>query len=138
MTSITFVQEEKEGLLKRLENLYVNLDTGMTQEKYLNICEQLGQEPNPDKMPPAWEDLPEIAQIAINTFNALGDRVYPEIGYVGKDYTNLPILLDIYGIEDTDYFIEILNWLDARAIKKSSDNLKKEYDKLKRKSSGTK
>lgn len=110
----------------------------MTQEKYLNICEQLGQEPNPDKMPPSWEDLPEIAQTAINTFNALGDRVYPEIGYVGKDYTNLPILIDIYGIEDTDYFIEILNWLDARAIKKSSDNLKKEYDKLKRKSSGTK
>lgn len=138
MTLITFVQEEKESLLKRLENLYVNLDTGMTQEKYLNICEQLGQEPNPDKMPPSWEDLPEIAQTAINTFNALGDRVYPEIGYVGKDYTNLPILIDIYGIEDTDYFIEILNWLDARAIKKSSDNLKKEYDKLKRKSSGTK
>jgi hypothetical protein len=138
LTSITFVQEEKEDLLKRLENLYVNLDTGMTQEKYLNICEQLGQEPNPDKMPPSWEDLPEIAQIAINTFNALGDRVYPEIGYIGKDYTNLPILLNIYGIEDTDYFIEILNWLDARAIKKSSDNLKKEYDKLKRKSSGTK
>jgi hypothetical protein len=138
LTLIIFVQEEKESLLKRLENLYVNLDTGMTQEKYLNICEQLGQEPNPDKMPPAWEDLPEIAQTAINTFNALGDRVYPEIGYVGKDYTNLPILIDIYGIEDTDYFIEILNWLDARAIKKSSDNLKKEYDKLKRKSSGTK
>jgi hypothetical protein len=138
LTLITFVQEEKESLLKRLENLYVNLDTGMTQEKYLNICEQLGQEPNPDKMPPSWEDLPEIAQTAINTFNALGDRVYPEIGYVGKDYTNLPILIDIYGIEDTDYFIEILNWLDARAIKKSSDNLKKEYDKLKRKSSGTK
>jgi hypothetical protein len=135
---ITFVQEEKEELLKRLENLYVNLDTGMTQEKYLNICEQIGQEPNPDKMPPSWEDLPEIAQIAINTFNALGDRVYPEIGYVGKDFTNLPILIDIHGIEDTDYFIEILNWLDARAIKKSSDNLKKEYDKLKRKSSGTK
>jgi hypothetical protein len=138
LTLIIFVQEEKESLLKRLENLYVNLDTGMTQEKYLNICEQLGQEPNPDKMPPAWEDLPEIAQTAINTFNALGDRVYPEIGYVGKDYTNLSILIDIYGIEDTDYFIEILNWLDARAIKKSSDNLKKEYDKLKRKSSGTK
>jgi hypothetical protein len=138
LTLITFVQEEKEELLKRLENLYVNLDTGMTQEKYLNICEQIGQEPNPDKMPPSWEDLPEIAQIAINTFNALGDRVYPEIGYVGKDFTNLPILIDIHGIEDTDYFIEILNWLDARAIKKSSDNLKKEYDKLKRKSSGTK
>lgn len=133
MTLITFVQEERDQLLTRLENLYTNLDTGMTQEKYLRICEQIKQEPDPNKMPPSWEDLPEIVQIAINTFNALGDRVYPEIGYVGKDYTNLSIFIDIYGIEDTDYFVEILNWLDARAIKKSSEKLKKEYDKLKRK-----
>lgn len=138
MTWITFVQEEREQLLKRIDALYTNLDTGMTQEKYLKICEQLKQEPDPDKMPPAWEDLPEIVQIAINTFNALGDRVYPEIGYVGKDYTNLPIFLDVYDIEDKDYFVEILNWLDARAIKKSSEKLKKEYEKLKRKSSGSK
>lgn len=110
----------------------------MTQEKYLKICEQLGQEPNIDKMPPDWNDLPEIVQVAINTFNSLGDRVFPEIGYVGKDFTNLPLFIDIYDVDDVDYFLEILNWLDARAIKKSSEKLKKEYDKLKRKSSGTK
>ena len=98
--------------------------------------EQLNQEPVDEEIPPDFEDLPDIVVLAINTFNSLGDRVYPEIGYVGKDYTNLPFFIDIYGIEDTEFFLEILSWLDSRAIKKSSEAMKKEYEKLKRKSSG--
>ena len=43
--------------------------------------------------------------------------------------------MDIQGIEkeQTDFFLEILEWLDARAIKKSAEQLKREYDKMKRK-----
>jgi len=63
----------------------------------------------------------------------LGDRVYPEIGYIGKDFTNLPIYLEVHGVEDKEFFLEILSWLDSRAIKKSAAQLKREYDKLKRK-----
>lgn len=100
------------------------------------MCEQLGKEPDPKEIPPDWEDFPELIQLAIHSFNILGDRVYPDIGYVGKDYTNLPHLLDIYDIEDKEYFLEILHWLDSRAIQQSSDKMKREYEKLKRKSSG--
>lgn len=130
------MQEEKEEALKRLEKLYSNLDTKMTRDKYLTMCEQLGREPNPDEIPPDWEDFPDIIQVGINIFNMLGDRVFPEIGYVGKDYTSLPQYIEIYDIEDTEYLMEILHWLDSRAIKQSSEQLKREYDKLKRKSSG--
>ena len=108
----------------------------MTRDKYLDMMEQLGKEPLEEEIPPDFDDLPEIVVQAVNTFNSLGDRVYPEIGYIGKDYINLPFFLDVYDIEDTEYFLEILSWLDSRAIKKSSDQLKKEYDKLKRNSSG--
>ena len=66
----------------------------------------------------------------------IGDRAYPEIGYVGKDYTNLSYYIDIYDVEDKEYFLEILAWLDARAIKKSSEMMKREYDKLKRQNRG--
>lgn len=97
------------------------------------MCEQLGKEPSPDEIPPDWEDFPEIVQVAINTFNMLGDRVFPEIGYIGKDYTNLSEFMEVYEIQDKEYFLDILNWLDSRAIKKSSEELKREYDKLKRK-----
>jgi len=105
----------------------------MTKDRYLTMCEQLNDEPDMDRMPPEIDDLPHIAQAVISTFNMLGDRVYPEIGYVGKDYTNLPLYLNLYNIDDEEFFLEILAWLDSRAIKKSSDHLKKEYDKLKRK-----
>tara|TARA_B110000211_G_scaffold38605_1_gene39339 strand:+ start:2139 stop:2480 length:342 start_codon:yes stop_codon:yes gene_type:complete len=113
--------------------MYKNLDTGMTRIKYLNMCEQLEKEPNDDEIPPDWEDFPQIMQEAINTFNSLGDRVVQDIGFMGKDYTNLPYFIDMYEITDTEFFLEILSWLDSRAIKKSSEDLKRMHDKLKRK-----
>lgn len=113
--------------------MFQNLDTGMTRNKYLNMCEQLGKEPSDKEIPPDWEDFPEIIKEAINTFNSLGDRIYPDIGYVGKDYTNLSHFLKVHEITDTEFFLEIISWLDSRAIKKSQEQMKREYDKLKRK-----
>jgi hypothetical protein len=129
---------QKEIVIQRLEKLHQNLDVGMTKEKYLEVCKQLNTEPSEDKCPPSWEDFPEIVIDALNTFNQLGDRVYPEIGYIGKDYTNLNLFIELYKIEDKEFFIQLLSWLDSRAIKKSSEHLKREYDKLKRTSSGKK
>ena len=98
--------------------------------------EKLGREPNIDKCPPGFDDFPEIIQVAINIFNQLGSRVYPEIGYVGKDYTNLPILLDIFGVDNVELVMETLSRLDEHAIKKSQEHIKREHEKLKRKNSG--
>jgi len=82
------------------------------------------------------DDFPEEVNIAMDIFNRMGDRVFPDIGYIGKDFTNLNLYLDIYGVEkqtEKDFILEIIEWLDARAIKKSSEQLKREYDKMKRK-----
>lgn len=116
--------------------MFTNLDTGMTRDRYLTMCEQLDKEPKAEEMPPDLVDFPPIVQYAIGTFNMLGDRVYPDIGYVGKDYTNLPVYIELYNIDDMEFFLEVLSWLDSRAIKKSSEHMKREYDKLKRKNSG--
>jgi len=105
----------------------------MTRAKYLTMCEQLDKEPSDKEIPPDWEDFPEIIKDAINSFNSLGDRVYPDIGFMGKDYTNLPHFIEAYSITDTEFFLEILSWLDSRAIKRSQDQLKREHEKLKRK-----
>ena len=102
------------------------------------MMEQLGKEPSDKEIPPDFEDLPEIFVQAVSTFNILGDRLVNDIGYIGKDYTNLPHLMEVYGIEDKEYFLEILSWLDSRAIKKSSEHMKQEHEKLKRKSRGSK
>ena len=77
--------------------------------------------------------MPDLAQDAVNTFNTLGDRIVVDIGYLGKDYSNLPILMQAYKIENPELFLEILHWLDSRAIKKSQEHMKRERDKLKNK-----
>jgi len=97
------------------------------------MCEQMGQEPVEDEIPPNWEDFPDIAIIALNVFSALGDRVYPDIGYMGKDFTNLSHYIDIYGVEDKELFLEILTLLESRAITQSQEQMKRERDKAKRK-----
>ena len=105
----------------------------MTRERYFKMCEQLDKEPVEDEIPPDWEDFPEIVVDAINTFQNLRDFIVADIGYLGKDFTNLPYYIEIYGIQDTELFLEILTTLESRAIDQSQKALKRERDKLKRK-----
>ena len=108
----------------------------MTKNKYLEMREQLGKEPDVEECPPGDEDLPDVIIDAINIFNMLGDRVYPEVGYVGKDYTNLPIMLEVFKIDNVELVVEALSRLDAHVISKSQERLKREYDKMKRNNRG--
>ena len=106
----------------------------MTPERYFEMQEQMGLEIIEDDIPPSLDDMPQIVIDAMEVFNYLGDRVYPDIGYIGKDYTILHTHMDVLGVpKDSEFFFQVLQWLDARAIKESSEKLKREYDKIKRK-----
>ena len=133
LIQITFVQSEINNLWDRLTSFFNTSDSKITVDKYFEICEQLGQEPDPKKIPVEWSDLPDIAREAINVFNTLGDRIVADIGYLGKDYSNLAVLIEAHEIEDTILFLEIIYWLDSRVIKQSSESMKRERDKLKKK-----
>ena len=104
----------------------------MTKDRYLEMMEQLGNEPIEKEVPPDYEDFPPIVIEAIETFNSLGDRVEGDIGYTGKDYTNLPYFFKIHSIEDEELFLTILLRLDANAIEQSSKRIKAEMEKAKR------
>lgn len=105
----------------------------MTRDGYLTMCEQMGQEPNPDKIPPDLDDFPLEIQKGIALFNQLGDRIYPEVGYVGKDYSGLQAYIDAYEIEDKALFIELLARLDQKLIESSQKEMKAQRDKMKKK-----
>lgn len=107
----------------------------MTKDQYLRMCEQTGEEINWEKCPPDWEDFPDIITDTINIFNSMGDRVYPDIGYVGKDFTNFEFLLKQYKINkhQIDFVLETILWLDSRTIEKSQKRMKAEYDRIKNK-----
>ena len=42
-------------------------------DQYLEICEQLGEEPDPQKMPLTESDFPTEVQVAFFMFNLLSD-----------------------------------------------------------------
>ena len=105
----------------------------MTKDKYLLVCEQMGTEPSEEKCPPDYGDFPLPLQQAIEVFNRLGDRVYPDIGYMGKDYTALPLHMKVIGVTEEDIFLEALVRLDAHMIKQSSEQLKRARDSAKKK-----
>ena len=101
----------------------------MTRDRYLKMCEQMGQEPLDDEIPPDLEDFPDIAVQALITFQSLGDRVYPDIGYMGKDFTTLPYYIDMHGnkkklIRDKSGNLDNLNNLLFSGIISIAYNLK--------------
>ena len=99
------------------------------------MCEQTGQEIDWEKCPPDIEDFPDPIITALNIFNSLGNRVYPDIGFVGKDYTNLSLLYSFYGVKkhEKEYIFELLLFIDNQTQEESRKRIKSEYDKLKRK-----
>ena len=97
----------------------------MSKEKYLSLCEQMDIEPKEDKCPPDIDDFPLPIQQAVMVFNRLGDRVFPDVGYLGKDYTSLPIHMRVVDVRDEELFLEALVHLDAHLIKKSGEQLRK-------------
>ena len=120
-------------LWARLEKWQNCQESKTTAETYLKICEQLDQEPDPDRMPPEVADFPDDVQYAMITYGKLGDRLVADVGYLGKDYTSLPIHMKILNIQNEDLFIETLLRLDERIIKTSAETMRREREKLKRK-----
>jgi hypothetical protein len=133
LTSTTFEQLERENLWKRLEQWQSNLQNKVTRESYLKLKEQLGEEPNPDEIPPEIDDFPEDVQKAVITFNKLGDRIVADIGYLGKDYASLPVHIEVCKPESKEIFLEALLRLDERLIKESAETMRQEREKLKKK-----
>jgi hypothetical protein len=126
----------KQKLKDKLDLFLDHDQIGMTKDQYLRMVEQTGEEIDWDRIPPDLEDFPESIYTALNIFNSMGSRVQADIGYIGKDFTNLNILYDFYYItekEEKDWIFELLLFLDERAIKESQKRMKSEIDRIKRK-----
>ena len=75
----------------------------MDREKYLRICEQLGQEPDPSKMPLDMSDFPEDVQVAFFMHDLLSDHWDGMSGYyLGKNWNQCEHLFNLYDIEPKD------------------------------------
>ena len=99
------------------------------------MVEQTGEEIDWKRCPDELGDFPDSVIDALNIFHSLGNKVYPEIGYIGKDYTNTDILFELYNIKkyQKDWIMELLLFLEGHTVDESQRKLKAEYDKVKRK-----
>ncbi len=90
----------------------------MDVEKYLRICEQLGQVPDPAKMPLESSAFPEEVQVAFFMFDLLSDRWDGMSGtYLGKDWSTCLQLFEVYEVEDTKNTIFFMKLYEAILMK---------------------
>ena len=98
------------------------------------MMEQTGEEIDWEKCPPDTEDFPDCVHDALSIYNSLGNRVFQDVGFVGKDFTNYKMLLELYGIEkyQIDWITQIMFFLENRDVIASQKAIKAAYDKMKR------
>ena len=76
----------------------------MTKEAYLEMCEALGSEPNPDEIPVEFADLPDLVQQTLEIYGFLPDRWEGmSATFLGKDYS---IAFDLFKTYEIDNYIE--------------------------------
>jgi hypothetical protein len=88
----------------------------MTKDAYFEMCEMLAQEPIDEEIPVELDDFPDGAQTCFLVYQFLKDN-WDTMGggYLGKDYSNVFVLLDLYGIPKVDFLVclEILQHMDS-------------------------
>ena len=86
----------------------------MTADQYLLMCEQMGWEPKEEDLPQDGSNLSLECQQALTVLNALPDIWDGMNGvWLGKDYSGLDTILDIYSIEDKRDVFELLKEAEA-------------------------
>lgn len=88
----------------------------MTKAMYIDVCESMGSEPLESEMPVELDDFPIEVQEAIEIYYKLKDDWDTMNGnYMGKDFSSLKDILDIYKVdlEDRRYLLEWFSTMDA-------------------------
>jgi hypothetical protein len=93
-------------------------------DKYLMICEQLGEEPDPERMPIEEYMFPTEVQLAFVIHALMPDRWDGMSGsYLGKDWSPLGALLDINEVDDKKQVTYFLKYIDVYYSEKINKDL---------------
>ena len=86
----------------------------MSIEQYFAMCDQMGWEPKEEEIPIDPSTLPIESQQALLLLNYLPDLWEGLKGtWLGKDYSGLLAIMDIYEIEDRKKVFERLKELES-------------------------
>jgi len=109
----------------------------MDIDKYLRICEELGEEPDPQKMPPDPSEFPEEVQVAFFISEMLEDNWEGMSGtYMGKLYHNLEYLFDLYEVENRKTVLFFIRMLEVTIVNYKAEESDRKRKAEERQSSG--
>ena len=78
------------------------------------MCEQLGREPDPEKMPLTDADFPVEVQVAFFIYSYMPDHWDGATGtYFGKDWSSLDAIFNIFEVEDKVFMLQLLKIIDV-------------------------
>ena len=128
--------EQIQGLFVR----YINQRNATIDiEKYYRICEQLGEEPDPEKMPLSHSEFPIEVQVAFFVFDLLSDVWEGMSGtYMGKDWGHCSQLFDLWEVDDQKTVMYFMKMYERQLVNYRADRAdeKRSADKRKAKASG--
>jgi len=97
----------------------------MTADQYIEMCEQMGWEIDEDQIPKDPSEMSLEAQQALVLLNSLPDNWEGMSGtWMGKDYSGLTAIMDIYEIDDRKTVFELLKVAETEMSKYYSDKAK--------------
>jgi hypothetical protein len=104
----------------------------MDTEQYLLMCEQMGWEPEANKIPKDPSEFSYEVQCALILFNALPDTWEGMSGnWMGKNYSGLMDIMDIYEMESRKEVFEYLKIAEVEAGKYYTQQRKQAESKAK-------
>jgi hypothetical protein len=78
------------------------------------MCEQLGREPDPEKMPLTDADFPVEVQVAFFIYSYMPDHWDGASGaYFGKDWSSLDAIFNIFQVEDKVFTLQLLKIIEV-------------------------
>ena len=94
----------------------------MNADQYIEMCEQMGWEIKQEDLPKDPSELPHDAQQALILVNSLPDIWEGMSGtWMGKDYSGLTAIMDIYDISNRKTVFELLKVAENELSKYYSD-----------------
>ena len=121
-----FYAEQVAWALAQIDRVF---NSNISIEAYLQMCHQLGQEPDPDEMPPEISDFPLEIQEAFVIHAMLPDRWDGASGsYMGKDWSPLNDLLNIQEVDDKKTVCFFLKHVESASTININEELKRKQD----------
>lgn len=105
----------------------------------MRICEQLGEEPDPKRMPLEPSVFPEEVQMAFFMSDLVSERWEGMSGtYMGKNWIETEQLFKLYEIENPKEILYFMKIYDSIVQKKRGQDQERKRKKEERKSGGGK